>query len=138
MSSRIEHTGTIEAINGNTIHVRILQSSACAGCKVAGHCSAAESKEKTIDVYDANAHEYNVGENVELYTDAHVGYMAEIYAFGIPFILVIAVLMIMLAATGSEALSAAGALAVLIPYYLIIYLLRNKIARQVYFHIEKT
>ena len=46
MSDKINHSGVVETVDGEHLRVRILQTSACSACKVAGHCSAAESKEK--------------------------------------------------------------------------------------------
>ena len=51
MSTKISHSGIIESIDDGCIHVRIVQTSACAACKVAGYCHAAESKEKIVDVF---------------------------------------------------------------------------------------
>ena len=50
MSQKICHSGIVERIDDGCVHVRIVQTSACAACKVAGYCNAAESKEKIIDV----------------------------------------------------------------------------------------
>ena len=49
MSTKISHSGIVERIDGDCVQVRIVQTSACAACKVAGYCNAAESKEKVID-----------------------------------------------------------------------------------------
>ena len=46
MSNKIRHEGVIDSIDEGCVHVRILQTSACAACKVAGYCNAAEAKEK--------------------------------------------------------------------------------------------
>ena len=50
MENRIRHEGIIEAVDGATARVRILQVSACAGCKIASHCHTSDSKEKIVDV----------------------------------------------------------------------------------------
>ncbi len=137
MSNKIQHSGIIETIDKDCVHVRILQSSACSSCKISGHCSASESKEKVIDIYERNASNYHVGENVTIFTDGNVGAMAVVYAYVLPFVLMIGALVLALAITSSELQAALWALASLIPYYIIIYLLRDKISRQVYFNIEK-
>ena len=51
MRNKISHSGVIDRIDGGHVKVRIVQTSACAACKVAGYCNAAESKEKIVDVY---------------------------------------------------------------------------------------
>ena len=51
MADVIKHDGVVDSIEGNCIHVRIVQASACAACGAKSLCSAAESKEKIVDVY---------------------------------------------------------------------------------------
>jgi len=43
MNNKISHSGVVENIEDGCAHVRIVQSSACAACKVAGYCHAAEA-----------------------------------------------------------------------------------------------
>ena len=64
MSTKISHSGVIESMEGNSVHVRIVQTSACAACKVAGYCNAAESKEKIVDVAPVDISLYKVGQVV--------------------------------------------------------------------------
>ena len=68
MNQKISHSGIIDSIEDECIHVRIVQTSACAACKVAGYCNAAESKEKIIDVCCDNAAAYSVGQHVVVST----------------------------------------------------------------------
>ena len=50
MSNKIKHSGVVDGVDGTTVRVRILQSSACSACKVASHCNASETKEKLVEV----------------------------------------------------------------------------------------
>ncbi len=136
MSNKIRHEGVIEAIEDGCIHVRIQQSSACSACKVAAHCNAAETKEKRIDVYDAHCEGYQVGQKVTLATTSHVGLMASIYAYAVPLVLMVATVIITMILTSDEIKAACLGILVLVPYYLIVYLLREKIRGQVFFEIE--
>ena len=67
MSNRIRHEGIIDSIDEGCVHVRILQTSACAACKVAGYCNAAEAKEKIVDVFQTDASAMKVGDTVTVY-----------------------------------------------------------------------
>ena len=61
----IRHSGIVDSVSGDCIKVRILQTSACASCKVAGYCNASESKEKIVDVFgDASCGQLRVGDRV--------------------------------------------------------------------------
>ncbi len=63
--SRIRHSGVVDAIDGECVRVRILQTSACAACKIAGHCNASESKEKIIEVFRvADSARFKVGDKI--------------------------------------------------------------------------
>ncbi len=140
MNGKIKHSGIIESMNGRHIRVRILQTSACASCKVSGHCHASESKEKMVDVYasGSSCSDWQVGEHVQVSaTSAMVG-QALLWSFGAPFILLVSVLFAIRLSGGSELQSALGALLSLLPYYLILFLCRNLFQRRITFSIEKT
>ena len=136
MGTKISHSGIIESIDDGCIHVRIVQTSACAACKVAGYCNAAESKEKIIDVYCDSVAAYQVGQQVVVSTSGQVAVKALLWAFGVPFVLLMTVLVLVLLLTANEGLAALSALAVLVPYYLVLWLLRNKMREQLAFRIE--
>ena len=135
MSNKIKHSGIIESVGQHVTRVRILQTSACASCKVAGHCGASESKEKTVDVY--GAYDVNVGDEVTVVASGQVGMNAVILGFGVPFIILIAAVYLLYLLTGSEPLAALGSIACLIPYYCILYKKREKLREKLSFTIEK-
>lgn len=135
MSANIKHSGVVDEISDGCIKVRIVQSSACASCKVAGHCNASESKEKIVDVYSATGR-FAVGDNVIVTASQRTGFLAVFLSSVIPLFLLIAVLASVLAATGSEAAAALSSLGALVPYYLILYILRDKIRSRLSFRIE--
>ncbi len=136
MSNKIRHEGIVDRIDAGCVHVRILQTSACAACKVAGYCNAAESKEKMIDVFQTDTSRFHVGDTVLVSTSGEVVSKAMLWAFGIPFILVVAVLVFVLWQTGNEGIAAISGLLVLLPYYALLYLLRHRMRRQMAFTIE--
>lgn len=118
------------------VHIRILQSSACGGCKVSGHCNASEQKEKVVDVRCETAANYAKGDTVTITADTSVGFRASLYGYVYPLILMVATLIVILGITKSEAYAALGALAILIPYYIILYLCRKKLNQKLCFEIN--
>ncbi len=133
----IRHKGVVVDVTEHHVKVKIVQTSACAACSVKGHCNAAESKEKIVDVYDILANSYFVGDEVQLCGTTSMSFLAMLLAFGIPFAVVLSVLAIFLTATdGNELISAIASLLGLGPYYLILYLCRNKIKKEFNFIIE--
>ena len=136
MNQRIRHSGVVESIEEGCVHVRIVQTSSCAACKVAGYCNAAESKEKMIDVYCDAVADYKIGQQVTVSTSGQVAVKALLWAFGVPFVLLLAMLILVLLLTGNEGWAALSALAILVPYYAILWLLRDKMREQLAFTIE--
>ena len=137
MSTKISHSGIVESIEDGCVKVRIVQTSACAACKVAGYCNAAESKEKIVDVFGgATAKELAVGQQVTVTTSGQVAAKALLWGFGLPFVLMVAVLVLVLWLTGSEGKAALSGLAALVPYYILLWLLRNRMRQQLAFSIE--
>lgn len=136
MENAIRHDGVVERIEEGHIVVRILQTSACAGCKVAAHCNASETKVKMVDVYEKAPANLNVGDSVVVSTSGATAGKALLLGFGLPLLLLLMVLAVMLGMGFGEGTAALSALAVLIPYYIIIWFCRNRIARSVSFHIE--
>lgn len=135
MSNKIKHSGVVESIEDGCVHVRIVQTTACAACKVAGHCNAAESKEKLVDVY---THDYHgkVGDNVMVTTSGQVAMRALLYGFGLPFLILVTVLFALLQITGNEGVAALGGIGALVPYYGVLWLFRDKMQAQLAFTIE--
>lgn len=137
-SNKITHSGIVEDISGGCIKVRIVQSSSCIGCKIAGHCNTSERKDKIIDVYTVgNNHGYAVGDEVTVSVSSRSGMEAVTLAFTIPFVLLILTVFLSSLLTSSEALSAVAGLVILIPYYIVLYMLRGKIGKRVSCAIEE-
>lgn len=137
MTNVITHTGVVEHITTNLVQVRIVQTSACSGCSIKAHCSASETKEKLIDVVTHEWERYGVGEAVRLQGTVGMGMRAVLWAFSIPFCIMVGVLFVAVKLTSNEVLSAIIAMCSLVPYYLLLYLKRNELRKKFSFTIEK-
>lgn len=138
MGDKIVHEGIIEKIGNGCIKVRIMQTSACASCKVSGHCHVSESKEKNIDIYDVkDIHHFSIGESVLVTTSLHTGANAVIVAFVIPFVILVTTVFFSSAFTDQEPLMAMTGICSMIPYYTILYVMRNRLGQKFSFNIEK-
>ena len=137
MSGKISHSGIVESIAGGCVRVRILQASACAACKVAGHCHVSEVKEKLVDVRCADSAAYQTGQEVVVYATRDVARLALLLGFVLPFVLLLGVLVVVLRLTGNEGVAALSALGSLVPYYLLLWLFSDRVGRYVSFHIEE-
>ncbi len=136
MTNIIKHQGTVEHIDGAHVQVRIMQTSACLSCSVKSLCHSSESKERLIDIYDADTASLIIGQEVTIYGTASMEMQAVCLAFGIPFLILIAVLVLCYKMTlGNELVSALVAIVSLIPYYMFMYAIRNRIKRTLVFRI---
>lgn len=89
-----------------------------------------------MEVYCSNTASYTTGQEVVVSTTGSVAKRALLLGFGVPFLALVGVLVIVLKITGNEGLSALCGLAALIPYYIILYLCRDRIRRQLTFYLE--
>lgn len=136
MGDTISHNGVIERIEGNTVYVKIIQQSACAGCHAKSMCMAADSKEKIVEVTDRSGL-FRVDEPVLVCGQASMGLRAVLLAFVLPLCFVVAVIVAGSVAGWKDSVSALAGLAVLVPYYLILYFFRDKLKNIFIFTIEK-
>ena len=140
MADTIRHQGIVENINGTHLQVRIVQTSACASCSIKGHCSSADTKEKLIDVIDESS-SYQPGDRVWVVGELSMGVMAVLLAFVFPFLVLIFSLFAFMAMWHDELVSALcwfGALlvALLIPYYYILWLNKSRLGKKFSFSIK--
>lgn len=137
MSSIVRHAGIIESVTDGKVRVRIVQTSACAACKVAKYCNASESKEKLVDVFTADATRWSAGREVVVAASQQMANQALFYAFGLPLVLLLTVLIVTLYLTGEEGTAALCGILALVPYYGILYLRRSSFQKRMAFWIEE-
>jgi sigma-E factor negative regulatory protein RseC len=133
----IDHAGVIEHIEGDRAHVRIMSESACAACHAKGACSAADQEEKFIDV-SLPGGDYHEGEPVRVEVSRYLGLKAVALGYVYPFLLLMVVLIILVVTGVSELKAGLFALLSLLPYYLLLYLMRKRIESNFTFSIKKT
>lgn len=136
MRTTITHKGIIKQIDKTHVTVQIMQASACAVCEAKSLCHSAESKEKMIEVEAVDAASFQVGQEVMLVGTLSQGLKAVVYAYILPLVLMLAVLFLAISYGLDEALSALCAIAVLIPYYIVIFLLRHHLSRKFSFTLK--
>ena len=134
-NNTIKHLGIVENIQGSHLSVRIVQTSACAACSAKGHCTSADSKDKIIDIIDTAA-SWQVGDKVMVVGEMSMGMMAVVLAFVLPFVLLIFSLFLFMALMGNELSAALLSLAVLVPYYFILWLNKTRLKQKFSFTIK--
>ncbi|MBO4442039.1 MAG: SoxR reducing system RseC family protein [Bacteroidaceae bacterium] len=135
MGTDIRHEGVVNSIEGQKVTVRILQTSACSGCQASRICRAAESKEKVVEVDMTDMDGLSVGQTVVVAGAESLGMKAVAFAFGLPLLLLLAALITAVSVTGSERVAVAAAIGILVPYYIVLFMLRNRIKKDFQFRI---
>ena len=133
----IDHEGIVEQVSNDTAIVVIDSQSACAACHAKGACSAADKEEKVLTV-PMNGLEVHPGETVKVTISKSTGMKAVAYGYIYPFLMLLTVLIIFTSTGFPELQAGLFALASLLPYYLFIYLFRDRIGNTFTFKLEKT
>ena len=129
MNGIITHPAKVTKVTGATVEVKILAESACASCRVRNKCGMGESREKLLVVEE--------GEAVEVHTDQVMGLKAVFFAYMLPFLLVLTALLILLQTGSREVVAGTVSLCILGTYYLVLYLFRSKLSKEIVFKIKK-
>ncbi len=139
MESRatVAHEGIVEKISGTQVRVRFVALSACSDCHAKGVCSISNSEEKFVDVTNTLPG-LSAGDHVEVLLKQSQGFKAVWYGYGLPLVILLAVIFVLQGITGREGLSALIGLGSLIPYYLVVFLFRKRITQSIEFKLRKT
>lgn len=131
-----EQKGIIEEITNGMAKVNITSYSACSSCQSKSACSMNESSSKIIDVF-VDTEDYKVGEMVKVAIKKSLGMRATLLAYVIPFMIIIASLIVFKSLGLHEGLAGLISLSLLIPYYLGLYLLNNTLKKTFQFTLNK-
>ncbi|MCF8381119.1 MAG: SoxR reducing system RseC family protein [Bacteroidales bacterium] len=132
----IEHDGFIEQITDSELKVRFVSMAACASCHASGVCNASDMQDKEVWIKRDNR-SFRIGEKVNIIMGTEQGGRAVMIGYVYPFLSLLLTLLILNSFGMKELLSGIISLAILIPYYLIVYLLRNYINQKFSFSIRK-
>jgi sigma-E factor negative regulatory protein RseC len=88
-----------------------------------------------VEVHCTDAGSFMTGQSVTVVCAETLGFKAIVFAFGLPLLLLLAALITGMSATGSEKVAAIASVSVLVPYYLILFLLRDRFKKDFQFRI---
>lgn len=135
-NSAVAHRGVVESVEANLVRVRFIAHSACSACHAKGVCSLSEVETKIVEVKYPDI-EVQTGDTVDVSLERQHGMKAVLYGYVLPLVILMFTLIILYAITQNEAISAISSIAVLIPYYLLLYLMRDRISRVFKFRLTK-
>lgn len=138
MASSIEHSGVVERTDDGIVRVRFVAGSACASCRAREACGMGESQEKVVDVAAADAAAFVPGDPVTVSVSRNAGLRAVLVAYvGALAVLVAAIVGALELLRWQEGAAVLAGLLALALYYLLLWLLRGRIERNIHFTITK-
>ena len=135
-NSVVCHEGIVVDKNNNEIIVMIEAKSACGGCAIKSACNMSETANKRLTVSTDSPDQYTIGEKVMVTMSGSQGGKATIYAYLIPSVILIVAILIFSCLQFNEGLGALLSLALLVTYYFILYLNRDKLKSKFSFEIK--
>lgn len=138
MSCEIKHTGTVTGVNKDSVTVHVEQRAACAGCASKEACTLSnEKKDLLITVKHTQPTLFSVGEEVKLVSTKKKLYTAVFWAYILPLLGMIAVVVGCVQELNNEILAAALGLAFCCLYALLLLFLPKKYVQKLQIDIEK-
>lgn len=131
----VEHPGIILEVKDKVIRVKIEHLSACSQCHAKSACLTSDRSEKIIEVRRGQRI-FKEGDLVTVVMEEKKGVLAVFLAYLLPFFIVFLTLLIVLALTKKEVVSGVLAVGSLVPYYLILWVLRDKIKSEFQFRLK--
>mgnify|MGYP002580026133 FL=1 len=135
MKKEIYHDGKIIEITPEFTSVEIISSSACSQCHAKGLCGFSEEESKVVMVPTSPYTERKVGDTVTLALKQTMGLKAVWISYVIPLILMILVLSLS-SVIDNEVWTGLAAIGGVALYYLVIWLLRDKLKNEFVFYIK--
>lgn len=135
MKEKVLHEGVVQEVTADKITVLIVNASACSACHAKGACLASDLKEKEIDIRNFKGH-FHPGQHVNIVGETSQGYKAAFFGYLLPFLFVFLTLILAFSISNNEGIAGLLSLAILIPYYAILYFFRDKIKKSFDFQIS--
>ena len=134
----VKHCGEVVRIDGHSVFVRMTVNSACSACHAKGVCGASEQTDKIVEVETAAATDFQVGDSVEVaLMQRDMGAKSVVLAYVVPFLVLVAVLVGAILLGASEGVAALSAMVGVAMWYVVLYMLRDKIKNKIKFIIIK-
>jgi sigma-E factor negative regulatory protein RseC len=132
--STIQHEGIVSKVDGNSVLVRIISSSACSGCHAEGLCGLSGKEEKIIDVKG----KYNVssGDAVTVLMHESMGFKAVFLSYIVPLVILVVSLILLITFSVPELAAGLISISILAPYFIILYFFRKRINESFIFTLK--
>lgn len=137
MKKEIYHDGKIIEITPEFTSVEIISSSACSQCHAKGLCGFSEEESKVVMVPTSPYTERKVGDTVTLALKQTMGLKAVWISYVIPLIILMILVLSLSSVIDNEVWTGLAAIGGVALYYLVIWLLRDKLKNEFVFYIKE-
>jgi sigma-E factor negative regulatory protein RseC len=138
MGKLLEHKGVVSAVGEKMVEVEFVVQSACAECKAKGMCGVDEGNRRFVTVYEPLAEYFSVGEEVIIGVAETVGMRAATWFYIVPFFVILGSLLVMrLLLNWSELVAGLSSLGFVVLYYVVLWIFRSRIEKEIVFKIRK-
>lgn len=135
-AEQICHPGVVEKIEAPVVFVKIEAQAACGHCRAKSHCGMVESVDKIVEVNTGRAADFSTGQRVDVVLERSLGYRALLMGYMLPFLIMLISLFAMYFLSRNEAISALVAIAMIIPYYALLYHFRDRLRETFHFSVK--
>jgi len=132
----IDQIGIVEEVREKSILVRFQSSPACGNCMAKSVCAPGSVEKNLIEISHKND-SYSAGDPVKILISRSMGIKALFLGYLLPFFIVVLMLILTKIIGFDELASGLVSLSVLLPYYLTLYFLREKVNQNFIFTIMK-
>ena len=136
MKNNITHKAKVIEMTPDFTTVEILVNSACSECHAKGLCGMSATQEKVISLPTDPYASYNVGDEVVLCTKMSMGMKAVWISYVIPLIILMILILSLSAVFDSEVVTGLASVGGVVVYYLMIWLLRDRLNNEFVFFIK--
>ena len=137
MSSTLQHRGVVDSVVGDTVVVKVMAQSACAGCHAKGLCGESGA-ERVIQVKTPYASEYSVGDMVVVaLLRQSMAMSSVVWGYVVPLVVLLTALFGCVALGFSDGVAAVSSIVAIAIYYVGLYLARRVFERKIEFTIFK-
>jgi len=135
MDSEISHEGIVKTADKDSVMVLLSPGVSCCGCQAEKSCNISGTDRKLIKV--EGAFNFSSGEKVIVSMKRSQGYSALFLGYILPLIVVTVTLTVMITLSVNELFSGLISLGLLIPYYLLLFILRKSINNRFTFTLNR-
>ena len=128
-SNDIVHRAVVDSVSDGVVRI-LFRQAGCSACSVKSSCGLADSANKIIEI-PLNDRNVRKGEEVLIHISQGSGFRAIALSYVVPFVLVMATLLILSEVGVAELVAGLVALLILIPYFILLRIFNKRLVKNI-------